>query len=204
MLRSADIDFNKVISGKPISKDKNFIVYSLKNESSLCRLGISIPKTKVKKGKPRSASKKDENNFEQKYNELQDRHIRLKAEFDNFRRRKSEEISRLLQYDGENVIIGFLPIIDDLKRMIDSEDASTKSLLDGIGLVQTKINKYFEKLNIEPFAELGDKMDPDIHDAMLTQSNDKYEDDIILDVYEKGYTYRDKVIRHAKVIVNKK
>ena len=162
------------------------------------------PKAKGKKGKPRSASKKDENNFEQKYNELQDRHIRLKAEFDNFRRRKSEEISRLLQYDGENVIIGFLPIIDDLKRMIDSEDASNESLLDGIGLVQTKITKYFEKLNIEPFAELGDKMYPDIHDAMLTQSNDKYEDDIILDVFEKGYTYRDKVIRHAKVIVNKK
>ena len=162
------------------------------------------PKAKVKKGKPRSARKKDENNFEQKYNELQDRHIRLKAEFDNFRRRKSEEISRLLQYDGENVIIGFLPIIDDLKRMIDSEDASNDSLLDGIGLVQTKITKYFEKLNIEPFAELGDKMDPDIHDAMLTQSNDKYEDDIILDVFEKGYTYRGKVIRHAKVIVNKK
>ena len=47
-------------------------------------------------------------------------------------------------------------------------------------------------------------MDTDIHDAMLTQSDDKYEDDTILDVFEKGYTYRDKVIRHAKVIVNKK
>ena len=47
-------------------------------------------------------------------------------------------------------------------------------------------------------------MDPDIHDAMLTQSDDKYDDDVILEVFEKGYTYRDKVIRHAKVIVNKK
>ena len=162
------------------------------------------PKTKVKKGKPRSASKKDENNFEQKYNELQDRHIRLKAEFDNFRRRKSEEISKLLQYDGENVIVGFLPIIDDLNRMIDSEDASHDSLLDGIDLVKNKIGKYFEKLNVEPFGEQGDKMDTDIHDAMLTQSDEKYDDDVILEVFEKGYTYRDKVIRHAKVIVNKK
>ena len=58
MLRSADIDFNKVISGKPISKDKNFIVYSIKNESSLCRLGISIPKTKVKKATQRNKLKR--------------------------------------------------------------------------------------------------------------------------------------------------
>ena len=62
----------------------------------------------------------------------------------------------------------------------------------------------FEKLNVEPFGENGDKMDTDIHDAMLTQSDEKYDDDIILEVFEKGYTYRDKVIRHAKVIVNKK
>ena len=134
-------------------------------------------KSNSKKSKPRSASKKEKNNFEDQFNELQDRHIRLKAEFDNFRRRKSEEISKLLQYDGENVIVGFLPI---------------------------KIGKYFEKLNVEPFGEQGDKMDTDIHDAMLTQSDEKYDDDIILEVFERGYTYRDKVIRHAKVIVNKK
>ena len=75
-------------------------------------------KSNSKKGKPKSASNKEKNNFEDQFNELQDRHIRLKAEFDNFRRRKSEEISKLLQYDGENVIVGFLPIIDDLNRMI--------------------------------------------------------------------------------------
>ncbi len=161
-------------------------------------------KSNSKKVKPRSTSKKKKNNFEDQFNELQDRHIRLKAEFDNFRRRKSEEISKLLQYDGENVIVGFLPIIDDLNRMIESEDASNDSLLDGIDLVKNKIAKYFEKLNVEPFGEQGDTMNPDIHDAMLTQSDDKYDDDVILEVFEKGYTYRDKVIRHAKVIVNKK
>ena len=71
-------------------------------------------------------------------------------------------------------------------------------------MVQSKIDKYFESINIEPFANKGDKMDPEIHDAMLTQKDDDKEDDIILDVFEKGYTYREKVIRHAKVIVNKK
>ena len=162
------------------------------------------PKQKVKKDKQNLAGKKEEKKLKDQYDELQDRHIRLKAEFDNFRRRKAEEISRLLQYDGENVILGFLPILDDINRMIDSEDASKESLMDGIALVQSKINKFFDSLNIEPYGEKGDKMDTDIHDAMLTQSDKKQEDDTILDVFEKGYTYRDKVIRHAKVIVNKK
>ena len=162
------------------------------------------PKQKVKKDKQKLAGKKEDKKLKDQYDELQDRHIRLKAEFDNFRRRKAEEISRLLQYDGENVILGFLPILDDINRMIDSEDASKESLMDGIALVQSKINKFFDSLNIEPYGEKGDKMDTDIHDAMLTQSDKKQEDDTILDVFEKGYTYRDKVIRHAKVIVNKK
>ncbi len=157
-----------------------------------------------KKKQPSSSKQKKNNDLENKIQDLQDKHLRLKAEFENFRRRKSEEISKLLQYDGENIIKGFLPIVDDLERMIDSSDSSEESIKDGIKLVQSKIDKYFESINIEPFANKGDKMDPEIHDAMLTQKDDDKEDDIILDVFEKGYTYRDKVIRHAKVIVNKK
>ena len=137
--------------------------------------------------------------------ELQDKHVRLKAEFDNFRRRKSEEFSKLLQYDGEEVIKGFLPIIDDLKRMIATdEETSIDTMKDGIVLVDSKISKFLEKLNIEPFAVKGDIMDAEMHDAMLTKKEESMEDNSILEVFESGYTYREKVIRHAKVIVNKK
>ena len=88
--------------------------------------------------------------------------------------------------------------------MINSSESSNESIRDGISLVQSKINKYFETINIEPFGSEGDKMDPEIHDAMLTQTDEDKDDDIILSVFEKGYKYREKVIRHAKVIVNKK
>ena len=151
-----------------------------------------------------SKRKKISKDIELELKTLQDKHLRLKAEFDNFRRRKSEEISRLLQYDGENVIKGFLPILDDLDRMINSGEISENSLRDGIILVNSKIQKYFESLDIVTFGEKGEKMDPDLHDAMLTQEDKDSEVDIILDVFEKGYSYREKVIRHAKVIVNKK
>ena len=158
----------------------------------------------VKKEDPKHSENHESKNLEEQLKVIQDKHIRLKAEFENFRRRKADEISRLLQFEGENAIRGFLPILDDLERMIHSSDASEESLKDGVSMVESKIQKYFESLSIKPFGEKGDEMDPDIHDAMLTQTDKKMDDNSILEVFEKGYTYRDKVIRHAKVIVNKK
>ena len=158
----------------------------------------------VKKVDPKHSEKEKSKDLEEQLKVIQDKHIRLKAEFENFRRRKADEISRLLQFEGENTILGVLPILDDLERMIHSSDASEESLKNGVSMVESKIQKYFVSLSIKPFGEKGDEMDPDIHDAMLTQTDKKMDDNSILEVFEKGYTYRDKVIRHAKVIVNKK
>ena len=69
---------------------------------------------------------------------------------------------------------------------------------------KNKIDKLLNNLEVEVFSKMGDKMDPDLHDAMMTQSVDNIDNDTILEVFEKGYKYKDKVIRHAKVIVNKK
>ncbi len=166
--------------------------------------GTKKNKSEKKVGKEDAKKKNTSNSLESEFKILQDKHLRLKAEFENFRRRKSEEISKLLQYDGENVIRGFLPILDDLNRMIHTEETTEESLKDGMVLLDSKIKKYFDSLDIVPFGEKGEVMDTDLHDAMLTQEDKNHEDGIILDVFEKGYKYRDKVIRHAKVIVNKK
>jgi molecular chaperone GrpE len=158
--------------------------------------------TKTSKAKPVSLK------LENEINVLKDKHIRLKAEFENFRKRKNKEISSLLQYDGESIIKEVLPIFDDLNRMVDSAEKSNlkneNSLVDGINLLRSKIDRFLESKNIEPFGIEGESLDPQIHDAMLTQKDDKKEDDVILSVFEKGYKYHDKVIRHAKVVVNKK
>lgn len=135
---------------------------------------------------------------------IKDSHLRLKAEFDNFRRRKVDEFAKLLQYEGEDVIKGFIPIIDDLDRIIISSDSSEKLLKDGIKLVKTKIDKFLSSLEVKSFAKKGDKMDIDLHDAMMTKTEKKLDNNSIIEVFEKGYKYKDKVIRHAKVIVNKK
>ena len=94
--------------------------------------------------------------------------------------------------------------MNDLDRMLDSSNATNKSLRDGMKLVDAKIQKFLESLDVKSFGEVGDEMDAEIHDAMMTQIDESMDDHVILSVFEKGYTYRDKVIRHAKVIVNKK
>ena len=139
---------------------------------------------------------------------LIDKHVRLKAEFENFRKRKNKEISSLLQYDGESIIKEVLPIFDDLNRMVESADGSeaknSVSLIDGINLLRSKIDRFLENKNIEPFGLEGEILDPELHEAMMTQKDKKKDNNTILSVFEKGYRYHDKVIRHARVVVNKK
>jgi len=176
--------------------------------------GIKTKKhTKVKKRINASKRLIQKNNdrvkeLELQLNELQDKQLRLKAEFENFRKRKQREISELFQYDGERVIKEILPLIDDLERMAkaaeDQNDKAEVSLLEGVQMVESKIKKFLGLHEIIPFGEEGESLDSELHDAMLTETNEEMDDNIILDVFEKGYRYRGKVIRHARVIVNKK
>ena len=177
--------------------------------------GIKTKKhTKVKKEINASKRLIQKNNdrikeLELQLNELQDKQLRLKAEFENFRKRKQREISELFQYDGERVIKGILPLIDDLERMAkaaaeEQNNEAEASLFKGAQMVESKIKKFLGLHEIIPFGEEGESLDSELHDAMLTQTNEEMDDNIILDVFEKGYRYRGKVIRHARVIVNKK
>ena len=91
--------------------------------------------------------------------------------------------------------------------MINSKKESNKnknSFLEGINIIESKIQKLFENKSIESFGKEGDILDPDLHEAMLTQKVEKKKDNQVLEVFEKGYRYHDTVIRHAKVVVNKK
>jgi molecular chaperone GrpE len=138
---------------------------------------------------------------------LEDRHLRLKAEFDNYRKRKEREIISLLKYNGEEIIVGILPILDDLNRMVDvsksHKNADRKSIIKGVELIQSKLVKFISKLDVTEFGEPGDILDIDLHNALMVKENKKKKANEILEVFEKGYRYKDRVIRHAKVIVNK-
>ena len=140
--------------------------------------------------------------------ELEDKHVRLMAEFDNFRKRKEKEIIKLYQYEGEEVIKSLISIVDDMDRMKDSVDHpehndSSISIQKGMELIQQKIHKLFDEKGIESFCEPGDILDSDLHEALMVKEEEGKIGNEILEVFEKGYRYKDKIIRHAKVVVNK-
>ena len=162
----------------------------------------------LEEAEPVDEEVQEESSIEDELKDLQDRHLRLRAEFDNYKKRKDREFIRLLQYEGKDVIISFLGIADDLQRMIASADGdkskNAKSLVAGINLILEKLHRRLSALKVEPFDSAGVKFDPELHDAMMTQTSDDHEDGVVIQEFEKGYKYKDRVIRHAKVIVNSK
>lgn len=167
-------------------------------------------KTKHKKNKV-TREQQLENNIEEltlQLSEMEDKHIRLNAEFDNFRKRKEKEIINLFRYEGEEVIKNMLSIADDLDRMKDAVDHpehkdSSDSIKKGMDLILQKIHKLFEERGIESFCEVGDILDSELHDALMVREEEGKKENEILEVFEKGYKYKDRIIRHAKVVVKK-
>ena len=133
---------------------------------------------------------------------LDDKHLRLKAEFDNYRKRKDSEISSLLKYEGKSFIMDFLSILDNISRGIESykEDDIKKALL----VVKDDFIKKLDVKGVKPFGKVGDNFDPELHEALTTTNDSKIDDNSIVEIYESGYKYKDLIIRHAKVVVNKK
>ncbi len=167
------------------------------------------PKLTQKKSKKLSPTEKLKNTISEleiSLNETSEKHLRLKAEFDNFRKRKDREIISLLNYEGEAVVKSFLSVFDDLERLKDASsnnnNEDSNKLTDGIVLIMNKIKKEFHKLDVKPFTDVGDVLDPELHDALMIRKEDGKNENEILEVFEKGYLYKDRVIRHAKVVVN--
>lgn len=142
--------------------------------------------------------------LQQKYDELNDRYLRLMAEFDNYRKRTLKEKMDLTKYAEEDVIKGILPVVDNMERAIKSLETATdvNAVKEGINLIYKKFLEFLEKRGIKEIEALNKELDTDLHEA-VTKFAAPSEDlkGKIIDVIEKGYYLHDKVIRYAKVVV---
>jgi molecular chaperone GrpE len=137
---------------------------------------------------------------------VDEKQLRLKAEFENFRKRKEKEILDLIRYEGKDVVKAMISVVDDLERLyaaVEKNDNLHQSLKEGMALILSKVEKVFSELDVASFGEAGDLLDSELHDALMVRQEKDKNDNEIIDVFEKGYKYRERVIRHAKVVVNK-
>jgi len=161
---------------------------------------------KIKKLSPTNKLKNQIKILKNTIDENSEKHLRLKAEFDNYRKRKDKEIQHLLKYEGESVIKNFLSVLDDLERLNEAsankDNDNIEKLIEGISLIINNVEKHFINLNVKTFTKIGDILDPELHDALMIRTEEGKNENEIIEVFEKGYLYKDRVIRHAKVVVN--
>ncbi len=166
------------------------------------------PVAEEKTGKKKKSKKdKKEAKIEElgeKLQEIQDKHLRLQAEFDNFRRRTIKEKADLIKSGGESVLINILPVIDDFERAL----ASLKDVADddagkqGTTLIYNKFEEFLKQNNVKEIDALNQDFDVDLHEALtkIPAPEEKLKGKVV-DVIQKGYLLSDKVIRFAKVVI---
>jgi len=133
-----------------------------------------------------------------------DRYLRLMAEFDNFKKRVSRDYERLVESANERLMHELIEVRENFERGIKAGEESTdaKSVAEGMRLIFAKFDQVLTKNGLEPFAAPGEVFDPQLHDAMMKVPNDTIPEDHIVEVFEKGYNLKKRVLRHAKVIVS--
>ena len=135
--------------------------------------------------------------------ELQDKFVRLMADFDNYKKRASKEKSDVIQFGNEGLLKDILPIIDNIERLLtySYREGSWKSFQEGVELLLAESNKTLAKYGVESIEALGKAFDPNIHQAMQRSETDEVEANTVVEVYQKGYLYRSRLLRPSLVVV---
>lgn len=181
---------------------------------------------KIKKGKQKVKSVKKKNNTSNKEKnvvkekvvntvdknlleenaKLNEKILRLMAEMQNIKRRNDEEISKLCKYDGEKLILKLLPIVDNFERaiMLDDRDLSDEvsKFLSGFKMIYSNLVNILDEMDVKEIDCKGLEFDPNKMEAVLTDNDNNLPSNVVIEVLQKGYTYKDKVIRVAMVKVN--
>ncbi len=137
------------------------------------------------------------------FEQTNDKYYRLAAEFENFKKRTSKELTTIHKYAGEKVLKEILPIFDDIVRAVENETEKDQDDNFGFSMIYKKFSKSLKDLNVEPMISVGKPFDPELHHALMVREEEGIDADMVIEEFEKGYMYKDKVLKHAKVVVSK-
>lgn len=140
-----------------------------------------------------------------KISELEDKLIRQNADMVNYRKRKEEEVNKMLKFCNEDIIKDILPILDNFERAMAQEKDLTENevkLLDGVKMIYSHLQNVMEKYDVKMIDGNNKPFDPVYHNAILVEKKEGVEPGMVLEVLQKGYLLKDKVIRTAMVRVS--
>ncbi len=133
--------------------------------------------------------------------EEQNRYLRLMAEYDNFRKRTAKEKSGIYTDAKADAFTALLPVLDNFDRAFENTDAAPEDFRKGIEMTRNQLLAAFEKAGVEAFGEAGETFDPNLHNAVSHIEDPEQGENVLAQVFQKGYRLGDKVLRHAMVVV---
>ena len=138
--------------------------------------------------------------WEEKYNEERESHLRLAADYDNFRKRTMKEKEASYGNGKADAVAKMLPVYDNLERALN-QPCSDEAYKKGVELTMTELKKIFESLGVEVYGEVGEEFDPELHNAVMHNEDESLGENVISMVFQKGFKIGDKVVRFAMVQV---
>lgn len=151
------------------------------------------------------SKKKDKKSdpMKEKIDELEDRVKRQMAEFDNFRKRTEKEKSAMFETGAKSVIEKILPVVDNFERglMAIPEEEKGSPFAEGMNMIYKQLMTELENIGVKPIEAVGKEFDPNLHNAVMQVESEEYEEGIVAQELQKGYTYRESVVRHSMVAV---
>ena len=157
--------------------------------------------TEKKTGKKLFGKKKDKK--DEKIEELTDKLTRQMAEFDNFRKRTEKEKSQMYEIGAKDIIEKILPVVDNFERGLDAvkEEDKEDPFVQGMEKVYKHLLTTLEGIEVKPIEAVGQPFDPNFHNAVMHVEDENFGENIVAEEFQKGYTYRDSVVRHSMVKV---
>ena len=154
-----------------------------------------------KTGKKLFGKKKDKK--DEKIEELTDKLTRQMAEFDNFRKRTEKEKSQMYEIGAKDIIEKILPVVDNFERGFDAvkEEEKEDPFVQGMEKVYKHLVTTLEGIEVKPIEAVGQPFDPNFHNAVMHVEDENFGENIVAEEFQKGYTYRDSVVRHSMVKV---
>lgn len=156
-----------------------------------------------KKGFFNKDKKEKKDKKDQKIDELTDQYRRTLAEFDNYRKRTEKEKTAMFEVGAKDIIEKLLPVIDSFERGLAtvSEEQKAEPFVDGMDKIYKQLVKQLEDAGVKEIEALDKEFDPNLHNAVMHVEDENVGENIIVEVFQKGYTYRDSVVRHSMVKV---
>ena len=156
-----------------------------------------------KDSKKKLFGKKKKDKRDEKIEELTDRLTRQMAEFDNFRKRTDKEKSHMYEIGAKDIIEKLLPVVDNFERGFEaiSEEEKAHPFIDGMDKVYKHLMTTLESVGVKPIEAVGETFNPDFHNAVMHVEDEEHGENTVIEEFQKGYTYRDGVVRYSMVKV---